>query len=570
MKSLQSQSSALEWVRERITNCWSLLFLSLVVVLAIFLRCLHLFNPNNYYILSPDSYFFHWLVRKLIAGEGPPMDMRPDATYTLHTGLAYPLAYIAKAVSFVFDLSPTDSLDAVCKFIPLLLGVISLIVIYLVVTRIWDRKVGLFSGLAFAVMIYAVYFGAAGYLDRDGLTTLLLMVGAFGFYLSKYWKLQIGPREVGWLMSGLAVLVAEVSLYLEWGFMGPLLLLAVIVVYFLVKLLVAYVRPIQTEHVIPRLKAALGEANWRVFALVATVNVLILFISLISGRVSWLSTTLWMFGAQGNTGIAELTGITFADVVSNYGFLLIPIGIGLYLAWKKRSDGAIFFACWFVCFLVLSLFANRVLAFAIPATAALSGLGLTFLWDWRRTGQYHMWKKVGVVAFLIILLLVSFATVASIGDDPMIAVDKEWQDALSYIRDTNYTSRDSVVMTQWGWGYWILDIGQRKPFMDNGFYGYDEERMRDVALAYLATDSSEAIRVMDKYGADYLIFSKLDLDYAGTIMEWAGLENERTFPEDSLVVRSLNGQFDAQGDLSVVYRSTPDGEVVILGLTRSE
>ena len=73
------------------------------------LRCLHLINPHNYYMLSPDSFFFHWLAGRVMAGEGPPPDAPSGAIYTLHSGLAYPLAYIAKAISSIFNLTSADN-----------------------------------------------------------------------------------------------------------------------------------------------------------------------------------------------------------------------------------------------------------------------------------------------------------------------------------------------------------------------------------------------------------------------------------------------------------------------------
>ncbi len=503
-----------------------------------------------------------------MTGEGRPTDVPPEAVYTLHTGLAYPLAYIAKAVSFVFNLSADESLDIVCKFTPPLIGIISLVVIYLVVSKIWNRKVGLLSAFAWAAFPYAVYVGAAGYLDRDGLTVLLLMAGAFVFYLTRNWQLNIRGLNIGWLVAGLAVLLIEGFLYLEWGFMGPLLLLAIIVVYFLVKSILGYVEREQTEiGRMRRLAFALSEANWRLIALIVCVN--ILAVGLSPMRSNWLSTVTFIGQSQGGIGVAELQGISLTELIYVYGFFLITVAIGIYLAWKKRSDGAIFFSCWFICFLAFSLFAGRVIIFAAPTTAVLSGLGLAYLWGRGRTGQYQAWKKAGVIVFLCILLLVPYSIIHSFGANPLISVDKEWQDAMAYIRDTNNTRQDAVVMTQWGWGYWILDMGQRKPVMDNGFYGYDQKRMHDVGIAYTTTDPQEAVQIMHEYSADYLIFSKLDLDYyQKTILEWAGLNEEYDIlPEDSLVVRGLNGQFDSEAGLEVVYRSEPNGEVVILGLT---
>jgi hypothetical protein len=154
--------------------------------------------------------------------------------------------------------------------------------------------------------------------------------------------------------------------------------------------------------------------------------------------------------------------------------------------------------------------------------------------------------------------------------------DRGWQDALTYLRDE--TPTDSVVMSQWGSGYWILDLGQRKPFVDNGFYGWDSERLRDVGLAYYTTDPAEAAQIMKKYGASYLVFSKLDSKYARTIMGYANVgEGLVDFPGNSLIMRSINGEFESGGGLEVVYRSPPEPgsatpsepEVVILGLTQS-
>ena len=43
-----------------------------LAIYAFFLRCSHLLDPDHYYIVSPDSHFFHWLAASVMAGEGPP------------------------------------------------------------------------------------------------------------------------------------------------------------------------------------------------------------------------------------------------------------------------------------------------------------------------------------------------------------------------------------------------------------------------------------------------------------------------------------------------------------------
>ena len=540
-------------------------------------RCLHLLKDGHYYyILSPDSYFFHWLAKGVMAGEPPPASPGALNAYTLHSGLAYPLAYLAKAAGYVFGLSNTDALNLVCKFTPPLLAVIGMVVIYLAVVRICDRRVALFSALTWALMLHALFFGAAGYIDRDGLSMLLIMTGAFLFYLSRGWQFRIGGRDVGWLLAGLGVLGIEGILYLEWAFVGPVLLLAVILVYFVVKFLVEYFDRMETEpSTVRRISGAISEVNWQVFAVIILGNIAVAGLYP-HQAASWLDFAIGEVQGKQYVGVSEMAGLGPADLLA-YTFFLIPIVLGIYLVWKKRAEGSIFFFSWFLSMLVLGLFSKRVVLYAAPPACILSGVGLAFLWDWMSGGQSQPLKKVGVIALLLLMIMYSYGTAAFMGSDVAIAADEDWQDALAYLREE--TPQDAVIMTQWGYGYWILDLGERRPLVDNGYYGYDADRLRDVGLAYSTTDPAEAAQIMKKYGANYLVLSKLDRRVATIIMGWANVgEGLESFPANSLFVRSINGEFESGGGLEVVYRSVPESgaesvsesEVVILGLTESE
>lgn len=265
--------------------------------------------------------------------------------------------------------------------------------------------------------------------------------------------------------------------------------------------------------------------------------------------------------------------------------------IGIYVAWKKRNDGALFFSCWFLSLLVLGIFIKRVVLYATPAACVLSGIGLGLLWDqrnWERftervkvtfamlqfpLGTSWIWSrfqryggKILLAGLLGLTILLSTSSALTMASMPQVAVDQEWQDALTYIREE--TPPDAVVMTQWSWGYWILDLGQRRPVVDNGYYSHTPDKNRDIALAYFTSDPSEAAKIMKKYGADYLIFPSIDLDYIPSFLNWANFKEEySTFPGDSLFRRTLCGDFESGGGIEVVYRSEPDSEVIVLELT---
>jgi hypothetical protein len=458
-----------------------------------------------------------------------------------------------------------------------------MVLIYLVAARICDRRVAFFSAFAWAFMMLPLALGSSGFLDRDSLSILLLTTGAFLFYLSDIWHFKIGGRDMGWLIAAIGVLVTEALLYVEWGVAGPALLLAVIAAYHVGRFLVEYLKHTETEPGTVRgLGAAMRKVNWRSFGLIIGATALVAganFHLASSGFEQLISIVKPSAGAS----IQELGGLGLADLTS-YQFFLIPMVLGFYVAWKRRAQSSIFFLSWFLIIFILAIVAKRVLVYASPAACLLSGVGLASLWDWAkrrslhpwaRRGPLHMWKKVALAVLLCVTVALSFSSAYSLASTFAMAPDRDWQDALAYLREE--TPKDSVVMSQWSWGYWILDLGQRKPLVDNGYYMYDPDRLRDVGLAYTTADPAEAAQAMKKWGADYLVFSKLDLNVATTIIAWANVEKKLVnFPSNSLVMRSLNGGFESGGGLEIVYRSTPEPsskspsepEVVILGLTQ--
>jgi len=555
---------------------WALL-LSVVALAAIafLIRCLHLFDSNHYYIVSPDSYFFHWLAGRVMAGQGPPADALSLANYHLHSGLAYPLGYLAEGVGSVFGLSSADALTLVAKVLSPVIGVVSAVLIYLFAARICNRRIGLLAALTWVVLLNPVVLGSAGFLDRDGLSLLLFMAGAFLFYLSGAWHIKLRGRDIGWLIAGVGVAVIEVLLYMEWSFVGVVLLLAVIAVYCVVRFVLGYLDRMESEPDIRRrLIAAIGTVNWRALAFIIVVNVVAAGLSF-HQIPSWYRFASLIVGMRTGESTSEEQGLSVGDLTS-YQLFFIPMVVALYVAWKKRAESNIFSSCWFIALLVLAIFSKRILLYAAPAACLLSGVGLAFLWDWAKQGLFHGLKRAGMVVLLFLALVLSFSLAASFEAVPGMSPDRGWQSALAYLRDE--TPKDSIIVSNWGWGYWILDLGQRTPLVDNGYYGYDSERLHDVGIAYYTADPAEAAQVLRKYGASYLVFSQLDLKIPLTIMGWANVGEVLTdFPADSLVVRCLNGEFESGGGLEVVYRSPPEpnaapsskANVVILRLTQT-
>jgi asparagine N-glycosylation enzyme membrane subunit Stt3 len=377
-----------------------------------------------------------------------------------------------------------------------------------------------------------------------------------------------GKRDVGWIFSGFSVLLVQALLYLEWGLMGAAMLLAIVFVYSVLKLVMEYSSLLEKEPgVMRRVAIALRRADLRALVLVGAIDLLAgglyshgitqmfdMVVALMRGKFLW-----------NIAGASEVQGLSFRDLLG-FQFFLVPIVLGVYLAWKQKNDAIVFFAGWFVSFLILSFFTYRVIILAVPAACVVSGVGLASLWGIMGSrDRRYLWKQLGILVLLVLLVLISSVSAASLNrNNYILAADKDWQEALVYLRES--TPQHAIIMSQWSYGYWILDVAQRQPFVDNGYYGYTTDKLRSVGLAYSTPDASEAAAIMAKCGAPYLVFGKQDLDFAITIMGWAGLSNkEGIFPEDSLLVRSLSGDFLSGEGLELVFKNN---EVVILALTQ--
>lgn len=546
--------------------------IGVLVSFAVLLRVLHLYNNSGHnFLLTPDSYFFHWLAERIIAGAGVPSDAPSDAIYAFHSGLAYPLAYLAKLTG------GADSLDIVCKIVPVILGFVGMIMTYFAGTWIFNRRVGLFSALTWVVLPHTLLLTSAGFIDRDALSMLLIMTGAFLFYLTNGWVFKIGTRDVGWLLVGVCIIIIEGIIYLEWIFIGPVLLFAILTAYVLGSIAVKYSVIVREEiGVMQKLRSAVDTINWRAYSLVFTLNIVIIIIGMLvsNNGVNIVSSITNLAEALGGQALgeadeavaAEMHGLGLGDIIGGYHLFLIPIIIGFTVAWRKRSQGGIFFACWFMVILLMSLLAKRVLLYAAPAACMLSAMGIGYLWDWMQAGKQRSLKKAGVFTLLCLSILLALVSASKLDSaDFMMSPNANWQNVMSYLREQ--TPHDSVIMASWSYGYWILDLGQRRPLTDNGFYDYTKGRLDDTALAYRTVDADEIVAILDKHKCDYIVFTDYDFD---TPVPYIGLKNSdkvrESIPAEAISMLSLKGKFRSQGRLVIKY-SDLDGGIVILGLS---
>ncbi|MCX5998100.1 MAG: hypothetical protein NTU41_00500 [Chloroflexi bacterium] len=173
------------------------------------------------------------------------------------------------------------------------------------------------------------------------------------------------------------------------------------------------------------------------------------------------------------------------------------------------------------------------------------------------------------------VIMIGLSSLAySVGAEQRVAFNDDWGGALDYLRTS--TPADSVVMSWWDYGYWILDVGQRKPVVDGGLYNHDTVRDSKIGEVYCTTDASRAVEIMREYGAQYVVFSTVDKEIITVIAgDGLGSTGASTWLAggyvNSLWWRSLNGGFQSEAGLKLVYAS-PEGAspaVAVLGLESS-
>ncbi len=550
-----------------------------IIIYAIILRTGHLLDGNYYYIISPDSYLFNRMAEIIISGS------TAFPAPTLGTGLAYPLAYTSIVFVSIFHISTSSALVLAGEVLPLVLAVATILLMFAMATKTHNWIIGVFAAFSMAIIPSDYLIQASGYLTRDALSMLLIMLGVFVYYLQRNWHFNIGKWNLSWLIAGIAFLGIEGVLFWEWN-AGPPLMFAIIfgclifefISYFSQGAFKGY-HPTEISHLRINSKFVVGglktipkrfikatkQTHWKLFLFVTLVNVLILIslpnmLSLLVGMTE--------FAVGGTSTAAEAQGLVQSQGGNlwSYALLLIPLFSGFVVALKRRSEGDLFWLGWFLTTFILAFFAQRFITDMAPAAAAL--ISFIFVPMFLKFRTFRARDKILITIFLIGVILTSFASFTMETARPM-SIDTNWNNALIYCNQ--HTPTNATIMTWWDYGYWIDDIAYRTPVFDGSVQ--TAAQLKDVALAYCTNDTSTTVQIMKEYGATYIIFSTLEVPILPTISNYAlghAYGNGVSVPsnmQNSVYYRFLFGNTTSEDGLTKVYSSpTNNPEVVVLEL----
>lgn len=494
--------------------------LLLVIMIGIISRCIHLFD-GFYYVLSADSYIFHHIAHSIQTGD----DMVAPIFTGLHTGLSYPVGLLAKVTGLYM---------ASC-IIPLIIHILMSLLLYWFTNKYYGKLAGVASVFIWALIPQACLITAAGYLDRDGLSLLILTSGTILMYESwlkgGYW-LKISP------------LIYTVLLYLmwvQWLWMGVLLMLVLLAV-------------VGATTFLPRP----GDYSPKVLLKIAVVAILGLMpMILLTDIFNMQSINHVLFDSR-VIDIAEDTPLRVLDPMVWWSWAFASLIMGIHLCYKRRGTNEIVLISWFCLFMGMTVISNRCGVFVLPVVCIVSGI--TFSWlvnkfreidPGNQLGNTWQYRALGLVT-IIALVSASIWSIGGIQHTIRYAPDDDWQGAFDYIK--HLTPPDAKVAVYGDYGYWVIDLGERLP----SSYGQPGSNVEALAHIYSADNPEDIITQMDWLECDYLVYSSQEfkgLAFESMCNAVFPNKNYNYLENNSLIRQLLYKEIDGIEGLRVVYQS---------------
>ena len=195
---------------------------------------------------------------------------------------------------------------------------------------------------------------------------------------------------------------------------------------------------------------------------------------------------------------------TLLPVWVNFG-ILFPIflfGLGIVLR-QKITTARLFFLCWSIIILVLTLGGVRFAEYLAVNVAIISSFTIVYVCQRIKAPAKRLKRLILYTVFagiIVFVPLVSYSSLIS-KQSPEYFTDS-WHDAMIWI-DKN-TDQDDIILSLWDYGYWIKREGNRKPFCDPG-----RPNNRAITASLLLNSPEQSAIDMQALDIGYIIIDSL-------------------------------------------------------------
>ncbi|MEM3160320.1 MAG: peptidylprolyl isomerase [Nitrososphaera sp.] len=228
--------------------------------------------------------------------------------------------------------------------------------------------------------------------------------------------------------------------------------------------------------------------------------------------------------------VAEHLTPTIVDYFLDFSLLLMFAGLGIWLAFQKRSDAAVFALILGITGVYVSATFARLLVFASVGIIVLASIGLAEItrnvMERKEASAAKGKKKTDevvagtsstkmiYVATIIALLLipvfyppysswisaVDVPTAIANGGSVFRTQTQDWNEAMNWISEN--TEEDAVIAAWWDYGYWITTLGERTTVADNATL--NQTRIESLAKMFIG-DQEAGAKIAQDLDVDYVL-----------------------------------------------------------------
>ncbi|MGC1119730.1 MAG: STT3 domain-containing protein [Candidatus Methanofastidiosia archaeon] len=501
------------------------ILLIIIIGLAIAVRADYILDGGDR-LLRYDPYY-HYRMAETILEEGH----RPEWDYTASWPTGQPgdqhppLFPCFLAYSFrLFGWAAHHNLLLWCSYSVVILVILFIVLAFFTGKEFSDTKGGLFCALLFGLTAYSVTRTIIGFADTDGFILIFSLLATYfwvktfsdsrkfvyavlaGFSLFLFELTWVGYWHLVFLLGGASLTVITIKflkkepvdlipvslLFLSFAmphsFYSHFFIEGVILVLAALILLVMYRYP-NRQHIV-------------VFGALSIALIILYREGFLSKVLSSLNISQPVSEKGGaffpNIGpfISQRQQVTLSYLLENFTVALFLAPAGLYILLKQKNSyhKAVFLVLYFAGGILMSLSGVRFLLILMIPVLISSGVALSKMWDFLVKGSPG--RKLVAVCLISFLIVPVYATTHNVNETSDEMSD-DWWNALMWIKEN--TPPESVVISDWGNGYWIESIAERKSVMNGGHY---DIYWRLLKFGEMLDTTMEKIAVQEVFGFD--------------------------------------------------------------------
>jgi asparagine N-glycosylation enzyme membrane subunit Stt3 len=485
-----------------------------VIVLGFALRLSvwpRVFSGGRVYLDGPDGYYH--LHRAAMTLQHWPLvpQFDPSINYPAGGTISWPPLFDGLLATLALPFRSDRALEVIGALLPPILGALQLIVLYMLVHSLRNRRAALIAVIVAAILPAVVRYTLLGNLDHDPFFSLCLLVALLGIARENPWLIAAGLAcgVLGW--TGAIVGVAIVTLVFLFSARNNTLaigatLAAAIVLPFVIASAWrgATFEGLSWLHVAALVGAGLiGALVSRSRSLVAVNGIALLVLAPICIRP-------FIAGARYAAGDAPILAMvaeaqpllklfgTFDvwPMLIRFGFLpFLAIGVAAMKLRDRetpRPRDLIFMAPWVAITLVLALFHSRFSFDAGLALAAFAGIAFDSV-------------KPAVFAISLMPILPAYLPMPALEGfnfymRPNALRDYQVGEICEWLR----ARPPGAVLAPWSFGHWIVWIA-KKPVVIGPMLSVGQSEFAEGLRWFFIGDTNEAQRFLKSHGVRYVM-----------------------------------------------------------------